>query len=305
MSVQHMSWAFKQELESGPKFVLVAIANFADGSGLCFPGQERLARMTGFSVRSIRNHVLALEEAGLIQRSGRRRDDGMKTSDEYQLLMSPAESAAKSPAKPAGKKRKSPAESAATHRQNFPTSPAKPAGRNRVRPEKEAPSPTQNNAKSPAESAGSTIRLTTSNNHQSKEPPTPLPKPKTKNTRQRKQSEHEFNPAQAAQDLPPNFDRELFQDFCARRLEIGKPMTLLALKQFVTRHKDHEAPVLDEMFRRAIVAGWQDLYALKPDELAALSGTAELSKPTGSRADARAAQSATDLLTAIRSRRDA
>src|SRR5690625_4814957 len=194
-----MSWAFKQELESGPKFVLVAIANFADGSGLCFPGQERLARMTGFSVRSIRNHVLALEEAGLIQRSGRRRDDGMKTSDEYQLLMSPAESAAKSPAKPAGKKRKSPAESAAkspakpagkkrkspaesaaTHRQNFPTSPAEPAGRNRVQTKNETPSPTHNNAKSPAESAGSTIRLTTSNNHQSKEPPTPLPKPKTK-----------------------------------------------------------------------------------------------------------------------------
>lgn len=71
---------------------------------------------------------------------------------------------------------------------------------------------------------------------------------------------HEFNPAQVAEDLPENFDRELFQDFCQRRLEVGAPMTLLALKQFVSKHKPHPPDVLDEMFRAAIIGGWKDLY---------------------------------------------
>lgn len=76
-----------------------------------------------------------------------------------------------------------------------------------------------------------------------------------------KKQEHEFNPAEVAQTLPENFDRELFQDFCARRLEKGEPMTLLALKQFITKHKHHPPEALDEMFRSAIIAGWKDLYS--------------------------------------------
>jgi len=76
----------------------------------------------------------------------------------------------------------------------------------------------------------------------------------------RKEPRHEFNPAEVAQTLPDNFDRELFQDFCAHRLKLGAPMSLLALKQFVTKHKRHPPAVLDEMFRAAIIAGWKDLY---------------------------------------------
>src|SRR5690625_3787899 len=243
-----MSWAFKQKLDSGPKFVLVAIANFADGSGLCFPGQERLARMTGFSVRSIRNHVLALEEAGLIQRSGRRRDDGMKTSDEYQLLMSPAESAAKSPAKPAAE---SPAESAATHRQNFPTSPAKPAGRNRVQTKNETPSPTQNNAESPAESAGSTIRLTTSNNHQNK-PPTPLADSKSKKSG--------FDPLEV--DLPGNVSPSLWADFVAHRSEIRKKLTPTATKRLLANLESFGASANDAL-KTSVANGWTGVFPPK------------------------------------------
>lgn len=104
------------------------------------------------------------------------------------------------------------------------------------------------------------------------------PKPAPK-----KRKGHEFNPAEAAQDLPPNFDRELFQDFCARRLENNAPMTLLALKQFVTKHKRHPPDVLDEMFRSAIIGGWKDLYPPRDH------------KPSGS-PEERAANNATNLL---------
>lgn len=277
MSVQHMSWAFKQELESGPKFVLVAIANFADGSGLCFPGQERLARMTGFSVRSIRNHVLALEEAGLIQRSGRRRDDGMKTSDEYQLLMSPAntagevdltspaESAAKLPAKPAGKKRKSPAESAATHRQNFPTSPAEPAGRNRARTENETPSPTQHNAESPAESAGSTIRLTISNNHQDTKPPTPLKqKPK-----EQPEKPSGFDPA--AVDLPANVNRQIWTSFVDHRKEIGKTLRPTGTKNLLEKLRSFGSQA-NAALTATVENGWTGVFEPKDDRKPGKSG---------------------------------
>jgi hypothetical protein len=80
-------------------------------------------------------------------------------------------------------------------------------------------------------------------------------------TRAKPKKGHEFNPAVVAEELPENFDRELFVDFCARRLEVGAPMTLLALKQFVSKHKRTPADELDEMFRAAIIAGWKDLYS--------------------------------------------
>lgn len=91
----------------------------------------------------------------------------------------------------------------------------------------------------------------------------PLRKPTKASPRGRKPKDHEFNPSLLAEQLPEQFDRELFVDFCARRLEVGAPMTLLALKQFVTKHKHHPPDVLDEMFRAAIIGGWKDLYPPK------------------------------------------
>lgn len=270
MSVQHMTWAYKQELEPGPKFVLVTLANFADGTGSCFPGQERLAKMTGFSLRSVRNHVLTLEAAGLIQRSGRRRDDGMKTSDVYQLLMSPAEvagevtaespaeSAPESPAKPAGKKQESPAESAATHRQNFPTSPAKPAGRNRGHPTAETPSPTQIDPTLPAESAGSTVRLTVSNNHQIKEPPTPLKKSKPK--------KQKFDPLKV--ELPVSVSADIWADFVAHRNELGRALTPTATKQLI-RNLEKFGPTANQALRNSIANSWTGVFEPKDQQPAA------------------------------------
>lgn len=85
MSVFATSWAYRQQLESGPKFVLVALADFADGDFVCFPGQKRLATMTGMGERTVRRHLLRLEEMGAIERVERRRADGTRTSDLYRL----------------------------------------------------------------------------------------------------------------------------------------------------------------------------------------------------------------------------
>ena len=92
MSNEAINWAYRQTgLVCGAKFVLVALADFADHEWSCFPSQERLADMTGQTVRSVRNHLKALTDAGYVRREPRRGSGGQRTSDRYYLL--PAESA--------------------------------------------------------------------------------------------------------------------------------------------------------------------------------------------------------------------
>lgn len=87
MSIYATKWAYAQNVTpAGRKFVLVALADFADAEGRCFPGQDTLAVMTGQDERSIRRHMDALEEAGLIRREERRRSDGSRTTDVVYLL---------------------------------------------------------------------------------------------------------------------------------------------------------------------------------------------------------------------------
>lgn len=86
MSHVATAWAYRQKIRvSGRKFVLVALADFADESWSCFPGQERLAGMTGQDVRSVRRHMIELERDGFIERKSRYLANGQRTSDRYQL----------------------------------------------------------------------------------------------------------------------------------------------------------------------------------------------------------------------------
>jgi len=85
MSYRALNWAWEAELPTAQKFVLVALADMADEHESCFPGQERLARMVGGSVSTVRRAVKALEESGYIGRQQRRGADGMRTSDRYRL----------------------------------------------------------------------------------------------------------------------------------------------------------------------------------------------------------------------------
>ncbi|GHE70107.1 hypothetical protein GCM10019059_32420 [Camelimonas fluminis] len=87
MSIQAVGWALKQKIPSASaKFVLVAIANYADENGRCWPSQQALAADTSLSERSIRNAIHALEELGVIERIERRRQDGSRTSDAIQIV---------------------------------------------------------------------------------------------------------------------------------------------------------------------------------------------------------------------------
>lgn len=54
------------DLTSAEKSVLLAYCNFTDAHGYCWPGVERIADMTGISVRTIKRTRAALTERGLL-----------------------------------------------------------------------------------------------------------------------------------------------------------------------------------------------------------------------------------------------
>lgn len=88
-----MTWAFEQDLPPDLKIVLLALADYANGDGVCFPGQQSLAKKCSIAERTLRDKLTRLEELGLVARRRRQDSDGYRTSDEYRLL----------PANPAGR----------------------------------------------------------------------------------------------------------------------------------------------------------------------------------------------------------
>lgn len=86
MSAQAQGWAWKVRTGNPTlKAVLVAVANYADENGLCWPSQARLARDTELSERTIARSLASLEEAGVIERTRRSDEDGYRTSDMIRL----------------------------------------------------------------------------------------------------------------------------------------------------------------------------------------------------------------------------
>lgn len=61
---------------SGRKFVLMALADYADEEWSCFPSVKQLAFYTGQGEKTVRDHLDALDDAGIISRDRHRRDDG-------------------------------------------------------------------------------------------------------------------------------------------------------------------------------------------------------------------------------------
>lgn len=86
MSVQAITWALSFDVESASeKAILLVLANYADGAGVCFPGQENIAKQAACSERTVRRVLESFEERGVIARVERRRRDGSRTSDSIAL----------------------------------------------------------------------------------------------------------------------------------------------------------------------------------------------------------------------------
>jgi len=86
VSIKAMNWAFEQDVPPPLKVILLALADWADGEGVAFPGQKSLAAKTSIPERTLRRHLSELEEMGYLARRRRTSAGGQRTSDEYKLL---------------------------------------------------------------------------------------------------------------------------------------------------------------------------------------------------------------------------
>lgn len=88
MSVTASAWAWDQHTRSSAqRLVLLALADAADDDGYCWPSVARLAAKCALSDRQVRDHITALEVAGLLVRQRRRRSDGTLGSYDYWLSL--------------------------------------------------------------------------------------------------------------------------------------------------------------------------------------------------------------------------
>lgn len=61
MSVEASCWAWKQAIPSGPKLVLLCLADHADRSGVCWPGQSEVAEKCCMNRATVNQHIGKLE----------------------------------------------------------------------------------------------------------------------------------------------------------------------------------------------------------------------------------------------------
>ena len=71
---------------SAELIVLLALAEFADDCGECFPSIRRLAQMTKLSSRHVRRSIKSLEKSGHISVKRRKWDAKTQRSSLYKLL---------------------------------------------------------------------------------------------------------------------------------------------------------------------------------------------------------------------------
>lgn len=87
MPFDSLNWAWSQNIPTGPKFVLVCLADHADEAQSCYPSVARICRLTGLGESTVRRHLGWLEDHGYIRTSSRRRSDGTQTSNRFALLL--------------------------------------------------------------------------------------------------------------------------------------------------------------------------------------------------------------------------
>lgn len=131
MSISAMAWALKQNVGSPTrKLVLLAIANYADENGKCWPSQERLCQDTELGERTIRDALKGLEADGYITRTSRHVNGNKRQTDILQLVDGHRQELPVAP----------PANGSKSHRQMAPKPPAAPAGKPSIEPSEEEPS---------------------------------------------------------------------------------------------------------------------------------------------------------------------
>jgi len=72
MSISFMALAWKADIPSGRKLVLLALCDHANGQGECYPSVEAIARKCSMGQRTVQQHIGELENAGIVMRRFRK-----------------------------------------------------------------------------------------------------------------------------------------------------------------------------------------------------------------------------------------
>ena len=86
IAVQAQVWRLK--IPTGEKLLLLALADFSNNDGTCYPGQARLADMCSVTDRAIRDQLNKLIKRGLVEKIHRSQGDGGgRKSNLYRLIL--------------------------------------------------------------------------------------------------------------------------------------------------------------------------------------------------------------------------
>lgn len=87
MSHEAYHWALRQDVPPTERFVLSILADRSNHEGVSWPGYNNLAALTGYTTRTLKRAVAALEERGLLEIEARRTEGGRTTSNLYRLRL--------------------------------------------------------------------------------------------------------------------------------------------------------------------------------------------------------------------------
>lgn len=91
MSIAALNWALKTPTgHPGTNHVLLILANYADEAGSCYPSQEFIARVTGYSLRAVRNYIKRLRDSDLVRLGSEPAGGRTRRRNRYWLNMPPS-----------------------------------------------------------------------------------------------------------------------------------------------------------------------------------------------------------------------
>jgi uncharacterized phage protein (TIGR02220 family) len=82
MAIEIMTWAWNLPIKRNLKYVLLALSDYADENGTCFPSIEKLANKCSTTSVSIIKTIKELSKYGILEKQSRY-SNGKKTSNSY------------------------------------------------------------------------------------------------------------------------------------------------------------------------------------------------------------------------------
>lgn len=86
MSIEAINAVRRMEIRPcGRKFIVMALADYADENGSCYPSVKTLADYTCQGEKTVRDHLIALEQMGFLTRERTRNDSGQLGQYRYKI----------------------------------------------------------------------------------------------------------------------------------------------------------------------------------------------------------------------------